>query len=63
MYSYQMTADDIVKNDPELAIIPVGSRKQHGPHLPVMTDWAIATALGQGVSEKTGGFSISCATH
>ena len=58
MYSYQMTADDIVKQDPELAIIPVGSLEQHGPHLPIMTDWAIATALGQGVAEKTGGFLI-----
>jgi len=58
MYSYQMTADDIEKNNPELAIIPVGSLEQHGPHLPVMTDWAIATALGQGVAEQTGGFLI-----
>lgn len=58
MYSYEMTADDIVKQDPELAIIPVGSLEQHGPHLPIMTDWAIATALGQGVAEKTGGFLI-----
>ena len=58
MYSYQMTADDIVKQDPELAIIPVGSLEQHGPHLPIMTDWAIADALGKGVAEKTGGFLI-----
>ncbi len=58
MYSYQMTADDIKKLDPELAIIPVGSLEQHGPHLPVMTDWAIATTMGQGVAEKTGGFLI-----
>jgi creatinine amidohydrolase len=58
MYSYEMTADDIVKQDPELAIIPVGSLEQHGPHLPIMTDWKIAGALGQGVAEKTGGFLI-----
>jgi len=58
MYSYQMTADEIVEQDPELAIIPVGSLEQHGPHLPIMTDWTIATALGQGVAEKTGGFLI-----
>ena len=58
MYSYQMTADEIVDQDPELAIIPVGSLEQHGPHLPIMTDWVIATALGQGVAEKTGGFLI-----
>ncbi len=58
MYSYEMTADDIVRQDPELAIIPVGSLEQHGPHLPIMTDWAIATSLGKGVAEKTGGFLL-----
>jgi creatinine amidohydrolase len=58
MYSYEMTADDIVKQDPELAIIPVGSLEQHGPHLPIMTDWKIAESLGKGVAEKTGGFLI-----
>ncbi len=58
MYSYQMTADDIVKQDPELAIIPVGSLEQHGPHLPIMTDWAIADEMGKGVAEMTGGFLI-----
>jgi len=58
MYSYQMTADDIMKQDPELAIIPVGSLEQHGPHLPIMTDWVIADALGKGIAEKTGGFLI-----
>lgn len=58
MYTYQMTADDIEKLNPDLAIIPVGSLEQHGPHLPIMTDWAIATAMGQGVAEKTGGFLL-----
>jgi len=58
MYTYQMTADEIVKQDPHLAIIPVGSLEQHGPHLPIMTDWVIVDALGKGVAEKTGGFLI-----
>lgn len=58
MYSYQMTADEIMEQNPELAIIPVGSLEQHGPHLPIMTDWAIATALGQGVAARTGGFLV-----
>jgi len=58
MYAYEMTADDIVKQDPELAIIPVGSIEQHGPHLPIMTDWAIATQLGKGVADLTDGFLL-----
>jgi len=54
----RMSADEIMKHDPDLAIISVGSIEQHGPHLPVITDWSIATALGEGVAQKTGGFLI-----
>lgn len=54
----RMSADEIMKHDPELAIIPVGSIEQHGPHLPVITDWSIATALGEGLAQKSGGFLI-----
>ena len=55
---YWKTADEIMAADPELAIIPVGSLEQHGPHLPVMTDWTIAMELGKRVAEKTGGFLL-----
>lgn len=58
MLTYNMTADEIAKRDPELAIVPLASIEQHGPHLPVATDWYIATALGQGVAEATGGFLV-----
>ena len=55
---YWKTADEIMAADPELAIIPVGSLEQHGPHLPVMTDWAIAMELGKRVADLTGGFLL-----
>lgn len=55
---YRKTADEIMALDPELAIIPVGSVEQHGPHLPVMTDWAIATELGKRVADKMGAFLL-----
>ena len=55
---YTKTADEIMALDPELAIIPVGSLEQHGPHLPVMTDWAIAAELGRRVAEMTGAFLV-----
>ena len=55
---YTWTAEEIREKDPDLAIIPVGSLEQHGPHLPVMTDWAIASELGKRVAEKTGGFLL-----
>lgn len=55
---YCRTADEIMAIDPEIALIPVGSLEQHGPHLPVMTDWAIASELGKRVAEKMGAFLV-----
>ena len=55
---YRKTADEIMSLDPELAIIPVGSVEQHGPHLPVMTDWVIATELGKRVAERMNAFLL-----
>ena len=48
--------NDIAETD--LAVLPVGSIEQHGPHLSAATDWIIADALGRGIAEKTGGFFI-----
>ena len=58
MEMFKMTADEICELDPDLAIIPVGSIEQHGPHLPIMTDWAIATELGKRVAERMGAFLL-----
>lgn len=55
---YRETVDVIVGKDPELAILPVGSLEQHGAHLPIMTDWAIASELGRRVAEELGAFLI-----
>ena len=37
-----------------LAIVPLGSTEQHGPHLPEGTDHMIAEALAREASERTG---------
>lgn len=58
METFKMTADEICALDPELAIIPVGSLEQHGPHLPIMTDYAIATELGRRVAERMNAFLL-----
>ncbi len=55
---YQYTARQIAEKNIDTAIIPVGSLEQHGPHLPVMTDWAIASELGGRVAEKMGAFLV-----
>ncbi len=58
MYSYELTADELTGFDPDTAIIPVGSLEQHGPHLPLMTDWAIAGEMGRRVAEKLDAFLL-----
>lgn len=55
---YELSADSIEELNTDLAIIPLGSIEQHGPHLPVMTDWAIAQDLGQKVAEELNAFLI-----
>lgn len=37
----------------KLAIVPLGSIEQHGPHLPLGTDWFIAEHLARLVAERT----------
>ena len=56
---YQKTADEIMALDPEMAILSVGSVEQHGPHLPVMTDWVIASEMGKRVAEKLNAFNLA----
>ena len=38
----------------QIAVIPVGSIEQHGPHLPVSTDSDIVTEIAKKISEKYG---------
>lgn len=38
-----------------LVLVPVGSIEQHGPHLPLDTDSAIAVAVADGVAARLGG--------
>jgi creatinine amidohydrolase len=38
----------------KIALIPVGSTEQHGPHLPLGTDFLTAQALAQSAAKKTG---------
>jgi len=41
-------------DEESLALVPVGSTEQHGPHLPEGTDHLIAEAFATGAAERTG---------
>ena len=42
----------IIKKKKQVAVIPVGSMEQHGPHLPISTDSDIVTEIARQLSEK-----------
>jgi len=51
-----LTNSDILKQTRKksVALIPVGSIEQHGPHLPVSTDSDIVSYIARKISDKTG---------
>ena len=53
----QPEAEAILKRS-GLAIIPMGSVEQHGPHLPCGTDYLASVAIGRAVAEKVDGLLV-----
>ena len=43
-----------IKKKKLVAVIPIGSIEQHGPHLPISTDSDIVTEVAKRISEKNG---------
>lgn len=48
-----ITRKELKNKDPEVALLPIGSTEQHGPHAPYKTDSLIATEITTKASEKT----------
>jgi creatinine amidohydrolase len=48
------TSAEVDRNRPPLAILPVGSFEQHGPHLPLWTDALIASEVAARAGERLG---------
>ena len=53
----QVTTDPEIL-DARLAVLPIGSFEQHGPHLPLVTDTLIAVAVADGISRRYGGLQL-----
>ena len=59
------TSTDVGDRAPNVAVLPIGSFEQHGSHLPLITDTAIACTIAQAVSQAHSLFllppiTISC---
>ena len=53
----------MIKKKKQIAIIPVGSIEQHGPHLPISTDSDIVTEIASKLSERINGILIPTITY
>jgi creatinine amidohydrolase len=59
----EMTSREIGRAAPRsVALLPLGSVEQHGPHLPVSTDAAVITALAEAVEGELGDKVVLCPT-
>lgn len=54
MIDYRLTADEVIASGTDTVILPIGSTEQHGPHLPLCTDFLIAEKVCEKIAEKTG---------
>jgi creatinine amidohydrolase len=53
----------MIKKKKQIAIIPVGSIEQHGPHLPISTDSDIVTEIASRLSERINGVLLPTITY
>ena len=52
-----------IKAKKQVAVIPIGSIEQHGPHLPISTDSDIVTEVAKRLSEKNGYLLLPTLTY
>jgi creatinine amidohydrolase len=53
----------LVKNKKQIALIPIGSFEQHGPHLPISVDSDIVTEVAKRVAKKCNFLLFPTITH
>jgi creatinine amidohydrolase len=52
MLNYNNTADEIIEKGIDTCILPIGSVEQHGPHLPIGTDYILAESFAQAIGQN-----------
>ena len=54
---------NLIKNTKKIAVIPIGSIEQHGPHLPISTDSDIVSSVSKKISDKNGYLLLPTITY
>ena len=54
---------NLIKNKKQIAIIPIGSIEQHGPHLPISTDSDIVSEVAKKIADKKGYLLLPTITY
>jgi creatinine amidohydrolase len=62
MHLAEATWTDVAELDPDLAVLPVGSTEQHGPHAPLSTDSRAAAAVAEAGVERYDGDPVVAPT-
>jgi len=58
MVTVENTWKEIEESGADIVIIPIGAIEQHGPHLPVGTDWFMADVWAKCVGEKLNAYVL-----
>ena len=58
MFDWTNTYLDLETSDVDTAVLLFGAIEQHGPHLPISTDWFVGEAVARGVAEKLDAFLL-----
>ena len=54
---------NLIKSKKRIAVIPIGSIEQHGPHLPISTDSEIVSKVAEKLSDKNGYLLLPTITY
>ncbi len=60
---FDLNLRKLIKKKKQVAIIPIGSIEQHGPHLPISTDSDIVTEVAKRLSEMNGYLLLPTLTY
>lgn len=58
MIDYTNTADELALAGCDTAILPIGALEQHGPHLPMCTDYMVAKSVAEAVAERLNAYLL-----